>query len=51
MSQIEVDFETIKKMFVFFISFELFNYLNGNNNIPAIKSEVSTPIKQKFVIF
>lgn len=50
MSKIEVDFETIKKN-VFFYFIELFNYLNVNNNIPANKSEVLTPIKQKVVIF
>lgn len=50
MSKIEVDFETIKKIF-FFYFIELFNYLNVNNNILANKSEVLTPIKQKVVIF
>lgn len=47
MSQIESYFRNL----FFRIVFELFVILNNNNNIPAIKSQGTTPIKQKVVIF
>lgn len=53
MSQIESYFRNFffSKILFFKIVFELFVILNNNNNIPAIKSQGTTPIKQKVVIF
>lgn len=52
MSQIESYFRNFFLKILFFkIVFELFVILNNNNNIPAIKSQGTTPIKQKVVIF
>lgn len=53
MSQIESYFRNFffSKILFFKIVFELFVILNNNNNIPAIKSQGTTLIKQKVVIF